>query len=544
VNFLLGDADSFTQLEFLAGKHWVNNNYAFYGNDNWHVTPRLTLNLGLRYDALPHAFERYDQFANFVPSDYDGSQPYPLNANGSLNPAALTTFDGKPFYLNGIREAGVGGFPRGNVQNYSNTWEPRVGFAYSLDSSGKTVLRAGAGTFYERVQGNDVYNAALNPPFAFQPSATNVYFSNPSVSANTGVNSGLSLFPSTMTTLQYNYKVPGTLMFSLGVQRELSQSVVAVVQYVGSRGWDQSIDIPINTLPLTNPCRASNPIESTNCDPANPYNLRQQVAGGTLSSNLVRQFPGFSSITQETNESNFSYNSLQAGIRMENRHGLTVQLAYTYSHEIDQVANDLGGASNPFNLAYDKGSGQFDRRHIFNANYVYTLPFFAHTSNRVVHGVLSGWEFSGITIAETGSPVNNGNGVIYTGPDTLGLGGGTRNRPNQIGPISYPGTVDHWFSASSFGAPVAPWNGGTNQGFGNTRKDAIVGPGLFNFNMSLFKTFSLTERVKFELRFESFNTFNHTEFNGVDTNSGDGNFGAVTSTYDPRVLQLGGKISF
>jgi hypothetical protein len=272
--------------------------------------------------------------------------------------------------------------------------------------------------------------------------------------------------------------------------------------------------------------------------------LRQQVAGGTLSSNLVRQFPGFSSITQETNESNFSYNSLQAGIRMENRHGLTVQLAYTYSHEIDQVANDLGGASNPFNLAYDKGSGQFDRRHIFNANYVYTLPFFAHTSNRMVHGVLSGWEFSGITIAETGSPVNNGNGVIYTGPDTLGLGGGTRNRPNQIAPISYPHTVDHWFSASSFGAPVAPWNGGTNQGFGNVRKDAIVGPGLLNFNMSLFKTFSLTERVKFELRFESFNTFNHTEFNTVDTNSGDGNFGAVTTTYDPRVLQLGGKISF
>jgi hypothetical protein len=545
VNFLLGEADSWTQLQFLAGKHWVNNNYAFYGNDNWHVTQRLTLNLGLRFDALPHAFERYNQFANFVPTEYDTSQPYPLNSDGSVNPAVLSTFNGQPFYLNGIRQAGVGGFPKGNVQNYYNTWEPRVGFAYSLDSSGRTVLRAGAGVFYERVQGNDVYNAALNPPFAFQPQANNVYFSNPNISANTGANAGLSVFPSTMTTLQYKYKVPGTLMFSLGVQRELSQSVIAIVQYVGTRGWDQSLDIPINTLPLTNPCRSSNPSESgTNCDPTNPYNLRQQVAAGTLSPNLVRIFPGFSSITQETNESNFSYNSLQAGIRMENRHGLTVQLAYTYSHEIDQVANDLGGASNPFNLAYDKGSGQFDRRHIFNANYVYSLPFFAHTSSRWLHGVLGGWEFSGITIAQSGSPVNSGNGVIYTGPETVGLGGGTRNRPQQVGPISYPHTVDHWFSASSFGAPVAPWNGGANQGFGNTRKDAIVGPGLFNFNMSLFKTFSMTERVKLELRFESFNTFNHTEFNGVDTNSGDSNFGAITTTYDPRVLQLGGKISF
>src|SRR6185437_15593883 len=294
---------------------------------------------------------------------------------------------------------------------------------------------------------------------------------------------------------------------------------------------------------------------SANPVPGDPYAIRQGVAGGTLKANYFRQFPGFSSITQETNEGNFTYDSLQAGIRMENRHGLTVQLAYTYSHEIDTNANDLNAASNPFNLAYDKGSGAFDRRHIFNANYVYAIPFFAHASSRVLHGVLGGWEFSGITIAQSGSPVNGGNGIIYNGhgshlgtaldpSDTLGLGGGTRNRPDQIAPVRYPKTVDEWFDPSAFAAPKAPWAGGTTQGFGNARKDAIVGPGLFNFNLSLFKTFSVTERVKFELRFESFNTFNHTEFNGIDTNSSDGNFGAVTTTYDPRVLQLGGKISF
>jgi hypothetical protein len=326
----------------------------------------------------------------------------------------------------------------------------------------------------------------------------------------------------------------------MGIQRQVAHSVVAIVQYVGTRGWDQSIDIPINTLQLTAP----NPNDPLNPTPGDPYGIRHAVATGTLTPNYFRQFPGFSSITQETNEGNFNYNSLQAGMRMENRHGLTVQLAYTYSHEIDTNANDLNAASNPFNLAYDRGSGQFDRRHIFNANYVYTLPFFANTSSHVLHGVLGGWQFSGITIAQSGSPVNSGNGVIYTGPDTLGLGGGTRNRPDQVAPVSYPHTVDHWFSASSFAAPLAPWAGGTNQGFGSTGKDAVVGPGLFNFNMSLFKTFAVTERVKFELRFESFNTFNHTEFLNVDTNSGDANFGAATSTYDPRVLQLGAKLSF
>jgi hypothetical protein len=544
VNFLLGDADSFTQLEFLAGKHWVNDNYAFYANDNFHVTQRLTLNLGLRYDALPHAWERYNQFSNFVPADYDQSQGNPLippnspQGAGTVNPAFLSTFNGHQFYLNGMQLAGVNGFPRGNVKNYYNTWEPRVGFAYSLDSTGTTVLRAGAGIFYERVQGNDVYNAALNPPFAYQPSANNIYFSNPTIDANTGATAGQSFFPSALTNIQYNYKNPGTLMFSVGLQRQLAHSVVAILQYVGTRGWDQSIDIPINTLPLTDPNNPFNP------QPGQPYGVRQGVAAGTLSPNYFRQFPGYSSITQETNEGNFTYNSLQAGIRMENRHGLTVQLAYTYSHEIDTNANDLNAASNPFNLSYDRGSGAFDRRHIFNANYVYTLPFFANTSNHVLHGVLGGWEFSGITIAQTGSPVNGGNGVIYSGPDTLGLGGGTRNRPDQVAPVRYLHNVDHWFDPSSFAAPLPPWAGGTNQGFGTARKDAVVGPGLFNFNMSLFKTFAMTERVKFELRFESFNTFNHTEFLNVDTNSASGTFGAVTSTYDPRVLQLGAKLSF
>ncbi|MFZ0270271.1 MAG: carboxypeptidase regulatory-like domain-containing protein [Acidobacteriaceae bacterium] len=525
VNFLLGDTSNFTQLQYLAGKHWVNNNYGFYGNDNWHINPRLTLNLGLRYDGMPHAFERYNLFANFVAADYNYSAGYPLNPDGTLNPADLSTFSGtgsQAFYLNGIREAGVNGFPRGNVQNDYNTWEPRVGFAYNFRGDGKTVIRGGYGVFYERVQGNDVYNAALNPPFAYQPSATNVYFSNPHTSALTGATTTQS-FPSVLTNINYHYPSPGTEDYSLGIQRELAPSVVAVVQYVGSDGWDQDDDRAVNTLPLSD------------------ITHRQGVANGSLNANLYRIYPGFSGIEQEENETNFNYNSLQAGIRFENKHGLTSQFSYTWSHNISIVSNDLNGLSDPFNPRYDRGSDTgFDRRHIFNASYVYNLPFGAHGS-MLARDTIGGWTISGITVAEAGVPLY----VTYTGSDVVGLGGGFTNRPNLVSKVTYPKTVNSWFSPTSYTDPLAPWNGGTNQGFGTAGKDSALGPGIFNWNLSLFKAIPLNEHgTRIELRFESFNTFNHTIFQNIDTGSHDGNFGAVTGDYAPRTLELGGKFVF
>ena len=536
VNFLLGDASNFNQLEYLAGKHWVNNNYGVYFNDDWHVTPRLTLNLGLRYDGLPHAFERYNQFANFVPADYLFSLGNPVTSAGTLTPSSLSTFSGtgsQAFYLNGIEEAGVNGFPRGNVKNFYDTVEPRVGFAYNVTGNGKTVLRGGVGMFYERVQGNDVYNAALNPPFAYIPSANNVYFSNPNTSALTGATTS-ETFPSNLTNIKFNYPPPGTANFSLGIQRELAPSVVLQVQYVGSLGWDQNDDRAINTLPLANQDPAS---------PGNPYYDREGVSNGSLNANVYRNYPGFGGIEQEENETNFKYNSFQAGVRMENRHGLTVQVAYTYGHNLDEVSNDLNGLSNPYNPKYDYGSDtSFDRRHIFNVNYIYVLPFYAKSSNTLLREVVGGWSISGITVAQSGLPLY----ITYTGNDTLGLGGGTNNRPDLVSKVSYPKKVGGWFSTSSFADPLAPWNGGANQGFGTAGKDSVVGPGLFNWNLSLFKSIPLTshEGPKIELRFESFNTFNHTSFQGVDTGSHDGNFGQVTSDYSPRTLQLGGKFKF
>jgi hypothetical protein len=131
--------------------------------------------------------------------------------------------------------------------------------------------------------------------------------------------------------------------------------------------------------------------------------------------------------------------------------------------------------------------------------------------------------------------------------DPIGLGGGYTNRPNINGNMHYAKKQKEWFDPSVFSTPTPAWAGGPNQGFGNARKDAALGPGETNFNTSLYKNFNIKERANFEFRFESFNTFNHTEFNNVGATyqgPGSGNFGQVTNTQDPRVLELGGILNF
>jgi hypothetical protein len=542
LNFLLGFADSYQQLQSLNTAHWLNNTYSFYGLDNWRITPRLTLNLGLRWDFLPHVYEKNNYVSNFVPSDYNPAAAAVLDPTGAICTGVsancpkvspdLTTYNGGTFYLNGMQLAGQNGFPRGIVQNDYRTAQPRVGFAWDVFGTGKTVLRAGAGMFYERIQGNDIYGAATNPPYAYHPLANSVYFSSPTTSAITGGTAATPTFPAAMQNLRYYYPNPATAQFSLGIQQQLAPAVVFVMQYVGSSGWNQSDERAINTLPLGD------------------ITDRQAVAAGA-NANLYRQFIGYSNITQIESATNQNYNSLQTSLRWQNRHNLTMEFDYTWSHEIDIQSGDLGSTniagsggtvSNPFDLRYDRGSGVLDRRHIFNANWDYRVPLWLHSGNFIEHGILGGWEVSGVTTAQSGTPIN----VTYS-PDTLGLGGGTTNRPDLVGNgHQRPKTLSKWFNTGAYAPPQASWAGGSNQGFGTAGKDSTTGPGLFNWNVALFKSIPFTgkENPHLELRVESFNTFNHTQFQNVDTGFTDGNFGAVTSTYDPRELQFGGKFVF
>ena len=578
MDMTMGLSTGYNQFQATPIRHYVNQTPSAYVMDNWHVTPRLSLQLGLRYDALPHAWERNNAVANFNPANYLSSQA-PVWNGTLISPTTqgLLSYNSASFFVNGMGLAGQNGFPRGLVKNDYNTLQPRVGFSEDLFGNGKTVLRGGFGTFFERLQGNDIYNAATNAPFANNAGISNTYFTTPGLSWNDNSNTasaGIPVFATGVTSLAQNYPAPAVAQFSLGVQHELTPSVIWVVQYVGNLAWHQNIERNINTFPLNTDMA----VRCDNGDGSNNYNAGAGPkgngdvcptttltgtyappvgtgSGGTYLNqpqnlpnvNLYRTYQGWGGINQQENTTNGNYNGFQTGVRIQNRWGFSGEVDYTWSHEIDITSSDLTTVSNPFNVKYDKASGNLDRRQILNINYIYQLPIFAK-SNGLLHGLLGGWEVAGTAIDETGLPGNGG--LNYQGPgltsgyDSIGLGGGYTNRPNLTGKLKYTKTAAAWFNTAQFSDPIPAWDGGPNQGFGNAGRDSIVFPGRVDFTTSLYKNFAIREAAHFELRFESFNTFNHAEWNNLNTSQGAGTFGQITGAYDSRTLELGGKFVF
>jgi len=550
IDFLMGLSTSYSQLQTQDIRHYVNQTVSAYAEDNWHISNRLSLQYGIRYDAMPHAWERNNRLASFNPAQYQAGQAPSIDqttgafctavtATCANVSAGLQTFDGAQFYLNGVTIAGQGGTPRGMTTNFYKTYMPRLGFSYDVTGNGKTVLRGGFGTFFERMQGNDVYNIATAAPFSNTPSLNNVAFANPFASWQTGASlssASLPVVPQGMTTIAPSYPAPGVAQYSLGVQREIVPSLIFMTQYVGNLSWHQNVELPINPFPL------STPMATRALDGAGKL-TSAQVA-------LDRTFAGFGGITEETNIATGTYNSFQAGLRQQSRHGLTFEVDYTYAHEIDdQVgSNDLNTSTNPFNLKYDKGSGSLDRRNILNMNYVWQIPIYAHSTG-LAHAILGGWEISGTVISQSGLPWAGNNAPSDGGADTVGLGGNYTIRPNFTGKVQYPKArnasgVYQWVAPAGFTQPVAAWNGGPNLGFGNAGRDIVVGPGRTNFGTNLYKSFAFTERARFELRAESFNTFNHTQFNNFHNNISGSDFGNVSGVQDPRTFELAGKLIF
>jgi len=579
-DYLLGLSNSYSEAALEDHRHWNNVSWDAYIQDNWRATHRLTLNLGLRWDGMPHTAEINGQMSNFETNLYKASNA-PTTGNGvttfgqfvpgsnygvlcspaSVTAGACTTaspslgtgpnpnLNGLLAYTNGLAvPGGPNGLPsvgNGLVNNHWANFGPRIGVAYDVTGTGKTIFRAGFGVMFERIQGNDMYQAQNNL-FGGNANLGDVSLTNPhtGVDANNASISAATLpvVVSTQTSLDNtNYRNPASYQFSAGIQQQLGGSSVLSLAYVGTQNRYQSEITNVNATPYSTVTGSA----ATTATTANYLSLVQYL--------------GYNQILQVANDATGHYNSFQADLHTHLKRGLQLQVAYTLSHSIDPTPNngdggDLDGVSNPYlGWKYDLGPSTLNRQQIGFANFVYDLPILRNTDNRPLKAIAGGWQLAGIVTMESGIPINLG----ISGNGIGNVVQGTTLRPNQNGPVSYVKTATtfassgnqtmQWFDPSNFSANLVG-GAGANSGlvtFGNSGFDSVNGPGRDQWQIAMYKVFAFTERAHLELRFESYNTFNHTQFNGVNaTINGGADTGKVNSAFDPRVFQFGAKLAF
>jgi hypothetical protein len=560
-DFLLGLGNSYNELGVQDKGKWDNVSPAAYFQDNWRVNKRLTLNLGLRWDGIPHTYEENNRMGNFYPKLYNPANAALIDSLGNIcgphspvvagfcnatagnlvntiSPGLGTSpnpvLAGYQFYLNGIGIPGTTpGVPKGLVNTQWAAFGPRIGWAYDLTGSGKTVFRGGFGAMYERLQGNDMYNAGPNIPFSTSVTFPGVSLQNPSTTLKDGSTAVAPITIPDLTGLYVNrYKPPVVYQYSAGIQRSLASRTVLAVMYVGNQSRQQNYYQDIN-LP--------------------DASLLPDIYNNNIKRNTVNPYLGFGAIKMSADGANAHYNGLQLDLNSQIKRDLSLRVFYTLSRGYDPSNQTNGGGgggdlvtvSNPYaGWRYDWGPSGYDRLNNFSANFIYDLPFLRHASNAFVRTAVGGWEVSGIVTIESGQPIN----ITMSGAQG-GNGVGGNNRPDLTGSVTQPHTKTVWLNGAGLSAPAAG-------AWGNLTYDHFRGPGLQVWNLSLFKNFVISEArgSQFELRLETFNTFNHVNPSGVNTSwdpsalppdpPGGKAFGTVNNYFPARIIQLGGKISF
>ncbi len=523
-NLLLGNYTSVNQSNGIFYGFFRFFGLEFYGQDTWKVNRRLTLEYGLRYVYLGPTYTRGRFLQNyFDPARYDPAKAVRIDTRSGLRNGSIIPGSGDPF--NGMVEEGSSGIPLGFAKHRRNQVSPRFGFAFDPFGDGKTSIRGGFGTFFERIRQNvNSFDGLGNPPLAYLP---NLYGGNID-SLSPALISGGTRFPVSIAAFDSNGFIPTTYAWSLGIQRQLPWRSSLDVAYVGNTARHLQYRKDINQLPLGTTTSTSI--------------LRD--ANGTQ--NAIRPYKGYTNVNFTDFGANSNYHALQARLTRRFAENLTANVSYTWSKAFSIVDGDGTGIGYYLNRQREYGPAGFDRTHIFTADYVYLLPKFGtNLSNRPAARVLlDGWEVSGITRFWTGPPLTitaNGN------PGTLGSGVWA----DYLGGALYPSTRSRfeYFNPLVFGRPL-------DGQLGNTGKGILRAPGINNWDFSVFKNTKITERVNSQLRFEFFNIFNHTQWAGINTgvsgaNPGSpvtaatrGTSGQVSSTRDPRNIQLSLKLSF
>ena len=571
---------------------------AFYFQDDWRITPKLTVNLGLRYDYFSPIRETNGGQANFVQSGPpNGTPTYIIPATGTDDRSLSTSFVDL-LARDGIALESTDRFGQGLTQVQKNNFAPRIGLAYQVNQ--KLVVRGGFGFFFNSFE-NQGYgpNIGENYPFVYNftykpltggstpglQAVSPISFNTPWAGCATAgpgstatIAAGLSCIQFTPTAvnaqglqlqgLQFNYLTPRTLSVNTTVQYSITRALSAQVAYVFTQGTNLQQGVGNNNVTALLPAGAST------------TNLTNPGAGGTV------PFPDFATNGSfQSTIGSSDYNGLQTKLEQQFSNGLTLLFAYTYSKTLSDAGDLLNGGSSTNLRApaipglgpmFDWGPANFDIRHVVHFSGGYDLPLgtnkrFMGSSGRVTNAVVGGWSINWIVTAQGGQPItlacptatvattvgNNGcNDVRVAGQSQkLGLhtdSSGKLNwfgnpaafqQPCPLGAAPTPGCV------TATGADVLGYRPGTT-----------TGPGFHRLDFSLFKALPLTERFSMQFRTEFFNILNHPNFNAPNfggngvvaiSNSGNftsPNFGQIGSTrdspYDPRQIQFALKLLF
>lgn len=501
-DFVLGWVDSSRRQLNAAGPYDLVSNYAGFAQDDWKVTRNLTLNLGVRYDLMPPAKEKFNAFAQFIPA----LGKVVVAGTGTLTQAEFNARLTSTGLAAQVVKASDVGLPDTIVKADKNNFAPRFGFAWRVFGSQKTVLRGGYGIFYgsSSLYRMDDYTDTF--PFSITETYSRVTadplrltLSNPfptdrrAFSGVTGSYGQENVQPATQYLQSWN----------LAIEREIGRGTVVEIAYAGSKGTHLQ----------------------------RRYDLNQ--AGRTQATSTIRPYPAFASIQIINDGSNSIYNSGQVNVRRRLSKQFFVRASYVYAKSIDETSNTGGTIAYNFpiaqdsrNLRLERGRSDFDIGHTFAGSFIWSPQVTKHWLGR-------DWQLSGTSTIYSGSP-------FTVRVATVSFVNGEATRPDRIasGKLDNP-TVDRWFDRSAF--PVVPTG---SYRFGTSGRNVLDGPGTMIINTSLSRRFRFWESKALQYRLEVFNLPNHPNFNLPENNIDTPTAGTIKRAKNNRNLQMSLRFEF